>query len=379
MKKLSIIASMLLGLIAFTACSTDRDDNPTLVVPEDGFALYAPGIAANVIDLDGTENMVFQCNQPDYGYTAPVTYMLQFSCDGENWVEFPATHEDPRNLDVNGNDLAVFITNAYVEMGFLEEDFPLTADVFARVRAFVTTQEEATSIFSNVVQFQAYTSFALPAVTLPETLYFCGGFNGWSWETATQAVQQNGQPEKLWRVVYIDDQGFKFNINPAWDGGQVGFDQLNSIGGSLADQIVSKDGNIGATTPGWYLVIIEVTLNGRTFVYDASFEPVEVYLMGPCMADGGWNAYVPEYMFPVPDGNTEFVSPAFLATTAGVEGDCVRAYIRTGLGDWWQSEFIVFNEKIAYRGNGGDQDRVGGTAGQHLYLNFSTDRGRIAD
>ena len=377
MKKLSIFASLLLGLIAFTACSTDRDDNPALVVPEGGFALYNPGIAANVIDLDATSELTFKCNQPDYGYTAPVTYLMQFSVDGVNWTELPTTLTDPNHLLVDGNELAVLITNALVEQGKLEEDFPMTTDVYARARAFVTGLEETTSIHSAVTSFRAFTSFALPAVTLPETIYFCGGFNGWNWETATKGVQQHGQPEKLWRVIYIDDQGFKFNVNPAWDGGEVGFSQLNSITGSLADNITDNGGNISTTQPGWYLAIITVSLQGRTFVYDAAFEPVELYLMGPCMGDGNWSSYVEEYKFPVPSGNTEFVSPAFTVTTAGAEGDCVRAYIRTGLGDWWQSEFIVIDGKINYRGAGDDQERVGGNAGQHLYLNFSTDAGRI--
>ena len=44
---------MLMALVAFAACSTDRDDNPVLTVPADGsFTLYAPGITANTIDLD---------------------------------------------------------------------------------------------------------------------------------------------------------------------------------------------------------------------------------------------------------------------------------------------------------------------------------------
>jgi hypothetical protein len=44
-----------MALVAFTACSTDRDDNPVLQVPANGsFMLYAPGIVANTIDLDNS-------------------------------------------------------------------------------------------------------------------------------------------------------------------------------------------------------------------------------------------------------------------------------------------------------------------------------------
>lgn len=377
MKKLSILATMLLGLIAFTACSTDRDDNPVLSVPEDGFALYAPGIAANVIDLDGTEQLVFKCNQPNYGYTAPVTYVLQLSIDGENWVETTATQNDPNALVVDGNDLAVIVTNALVEQGYLEEDFPMTSDVYARVRAYLSGNEASTSVLSSVVHFRASTSFALPEMTLPETLHFVGSFNGWNWETCVDGVQQNGQTEYLWHILWIDDQGFKFNINPAWDGGEVGFDGLNSIGGSLAGDIVSGGGNIASSNPGWYMVKVKVSLVGRSYQYDLIVDPVEIYLIGPATPNGAWDAGMSDQLFSVPTTNTEFVSPAFGNATAGVEGDCLRVYTVTGLGDWWQSEFIVMDGKIAYRGNGGDQDRVGNKAGGHLYLNFSDDTGRI--
>jgi hypothetical protein len=38
---------------------------------------------------------------------------------------------------------------------------------------------------------------------------------------------------------------------------------------------------------------------------------------------------------------------------------------------------MVFNNKIVYRGNGGDQERVINAVGQKLYLNFGTDTGKI--
>ena len=61
MKKLSILASMLTALVAFTACSTDRDENPVLSIPADGsFKLYAPGITANTIDLDNSTSLTFK-------------------------------------------------------------------------------------------------------------------------------------------------------------------------------------------------------------------------------------------------------------------------------------------------------------------------------
>ena len=43
MKKLSIMASLLMGLVALSSCESDRDDNPTLIMPN-GFTLLAPEV-----------------------------------------------------------------------------------------------------------------------------------------------------------------------------------------------------------------------------------------------------------------------------------------------------------------------------------------------
>lgn len=380
MKKLSIFASLLLGLIALAACSTDRDDNPVLVVPSDGFALYAPGIAANVIDLDGTSTLTFQCNQPDYGYTAPITYLMQFSIDGTNWEELSTTSNDPSRLLVNGNDLAVLITNAYVAQGKLEDDFPLTTDVYARVRAYLTGSEENTQVFSDVVQFKAFTSFALPEFTMPEHVYFIGDYNGWNWETAKEGVQIHSNTDNYWRLIYIGDSGFKINWNKAWDGNDVGFDKLNSVTGGKADVIISNGGNIGVTAgnEGWYLVRAKITIVGRTYQIDLAVEEPKVYLIGPASPNQAWDAAMDNAIFTVPttkDG--EFVSPELRATPGTEAGGCLRAYCETGVGDWWQSEFMVYDGKIVYRATGGDQERVASGAGQKLYLNFTTDEGRV--
>ena len=71
----------------------------------------------------------------------------------------------------------------------------------------------------------------------------------------------------------------------------------------------------------------------------------------------------------------QFVSPAFAKSVPGGDGDGVRAYVKIEGFDWWKTEFMVFDGKIKYRGAGGDQDRVAGSAGQKLYLNFANDTG----
>ena len=67
MKKILLMASVAVAMGLFTACDSDRDDNPTLTIPET-FRLNAPAIAENnTIDLANTETITITCDQPNYG------------------------------------------------------------------------------------------------------------------------------------------------------------------------------------------------------------------------------------------------------------------------------------------------------------------------
>ena len=71
------------GLCLFTACEDDRDSNPTIQQPE-SFVLNEPAYAGNLIDLQTSSTLNLSCaEQPDYGYTAVVTYQPQVSLTGE--------------------------------------------------------------------------------------------------------------------------------------------------------------------------------------------------------------------------------------------------------------------------------------------------------
>lgn len=62
MKKLNIMAAMMVGLLAFASCDSDRDDNPVLTVPE-SFNLLKPEIGDNVIDLASSTAIEFKAEK----------------------------------------------------------------------------------------------------------------------------------------------------------------------------------------------------------------------------------------------------------------------------------------------------------------------------
>lgn len=390
-----ILKSALLLICAvcfFTACSDDNDENPVVKSPTT-FHLNTPALAANgIYDLTHSKSIELTCSQPDYGYPAVTRYTVEVatSADMSDARALSGSYTTAK-IEVDAAELASTLTDLYLAKGMSEHQFPLTAPVYIRVKAVQTTADnkeiEGTAITSNTIELsKVYFAFSLPPVTVPEKLYLVGSFNKWSWDNALEMIPVNGSPNIFWHLVYLDGEGnsagVKFNSDKVWNKNAAGFEKItiNPASDNAAD-IINANGNIGSSKPGWYLMIVECTVVGRDIKYNVTFNKPNVYLQGVCTAAGGWDL-IPDNLFSVPaTADGEFVSPAIgNAVSGGPSGSDpgVRICVKIPNADWWKSEFIVYDKKIAYRGNGGDQTpRVAGAVGQKVYLNFTKETGEI--
>ena len=391
----NILKSALLLLCSvcfFTACSDDNDENPVIKTPTT-FHLNTPALAASgVYDLANSKSIELTCSQPDYGYPAVTKYTVEVATSADmSDAKSMATTFTTAKMEIDAAELASLLTDLHVAKGLREEQFPITAPVYIRLKAVQTTADgheiEGTSIISNVITLSnVYLTFSLPPVTTPEKLYLVGNFNKWSWDSALEMTPVHSATNIFWHLVYIDGQGesagVKFNSNKAWDGNDIGFSKITiNPASEKASNIVNANGNIGSSQAGWYLMIVECTVEGRDIKYNVTFNEPKVYLQGLCTASGGWDL-LPENLFTVPTtADGEFVSPAIGNTVSGgpTAGDPgVRICVKIPGSDWWKSEFIIYDKKIAYRGTGGDQTpRVAGAVGQKVYLNFTNETGEI--
>lgn len=390
-----ILKSALLLICAvcfFTACSDDNDENPVVKSPTT-FHLNTPALAANgIYDLTHSKSIELTCSQPDYGYPAVTRYTVEVatSADMSDARALSGSYTTAK-IEVDAAELASTLTELYLAKGMSEHQFPLTASVYIRVKAVQTTADnkeiEGTAITSNTIELsKVYFAFSLPPVTVPEKLYLVGSFNKWSWDNALEMIPVNGSPNIFWHLVYLDGEGnsagVKFNSDKVWNKNAAGFEKItiNPASDNAAD-IINANGNIGSSKPGWYLMIVECTVVGRDIKYNVTFNKPNVYLQGVCTAAGGWDL-IPDNLFSVPTtADGEFVSPAIgNAVSGGPSGSDpgVRICVKIPNADWWKAEFIVYDKKIAYRGNGGDQTpRVAGAVGQKVYLNFTKETGEI--
>ena len=179
-----------------------------------------------------------------------------------------------------------------------------------------------------------------------------------------QLVPFNKSEEDFWTIIYLHEgEQFKFAPQAGWgdDFGYTGTTINDEAGVNITS---SSDGNLVVGKAGWYLLKVQ---NGSTKALTV-LQP-NVYLIGD--AAGEWNI-ADSHKFTVP--TTEdgvFESPAFAADAE------LRMCVSVDGFEWWQSEFMVFDGKIEYRGRGIDQNRVNVKAGQKVTLNFTAGTGEI--
>lgn len=376
---------MLCALSLFTACSDDRDSNPTLTEPT-SFVLNEPAAKNVKIDLANSTTLSLTCSQPNYGFPAVTRYEVYVSpnADMTDSAKLSTTYTTPK-LDLDAAEVASDLTTLLLNQGKTEADFPMDLPVYFQVRAYMVNtmgnELAGTSIKSNIVSYNdVHLLFSLPPVTTPDNLYLVGNFCAWDWKKGVTMTPVYDHPNVFWHMVYIDEKGVKFNSAQSWDGNEVGFagitvDPSGDLAGEIKD---SGDGNIASSNPGWYLMIVYTSVEGRDVKYNVVFNKPVVNLIGAAV--GGWDEGAAGSEFTVPSAaDGDFVSPALPALAGNDTDGCVRMYCKIPGNDWWHSEFIVGidGNKISYRAMGGDQDRVGCSAGQHVYLNFSTDTGKI--
>ncbi len=374
MKTFNYILSFIVGLLVLSSCDSDRDSNPTLQTPTK-FVLNTPSYVNGVYDLKEANTVLLTCSQPDYGFAAPVSYAVQVATDA-NFSKFATL---PTNYTTARMDVSAFeIAKAIVPLLGVEtaDKFPTTAfPLYFRLKAFIpgVTRD---SIASNVITLpQVKSYFALDAMTMPTNLYAIGDFCGWDWTKSFSMIPVNGNSDKFWALLWCEkDKGMKFNTATAWDGGQFGVADNVKING--ISYSTNGDKNIVFGETGWRLVMATVKIVGRSYSYTFDFSQPDVYIYGA--ANGGTWAADNNWKFTVPTtADGEFVSPALLAT-AGTDASCLRMCVVLSPDiDWWRSEFIILDGKIAYRGNGKDQTRVGCGAGQKAYLNILAGTGSV--
>jgi len=205
----------------------------------------------------------------------------------------------------------------------------------------------------------------------PEELFMIGdGVGDWDWNnTDLPMIPVHSHTNLFWKIVWMNAEGgFKFAPQKEWGGdfGKTG-DGNNGIYAKGGDNIPVPG------EAGYYMVVVNFETEQIAIV-----DP-QVYLMG--QAIGGWDTADPEGLFNV-DNDNEVITMTKTLNAASANDGGLRMYAwftaADWMSDWWQSEFIILDNKIEFRGKGDDQERVEISAGTYkIDLNFKTGAGSI--
>ena len=294
----------------------------------------------------GIDDIVVFSHSSTNVYDDPVfTVKFETTKENQHWKIIPQKNVDAGDIWIDGV-LGVADDGDPSLSGFLTTDKP-GAGKIEKPGKYVMTINMMDGTFS--------------ITDAPTELYMTGDHYNWggTWLPMTPCW---GSDEDFWTIIYLHEgEQFKFAPQAGWGddfGGQA------TIKDEAGANITVSGTNLVAGNAGWYLLYIH---NGteRTFTV---LEP-NVYLIGETA--GEWNV-ADSHKFTVPtteDGT--FESPAFAKDAE------LRMCVSIEGFDWWKTEFIIFDGNIAYRGRGGDQDRVAVKAGQKAYLNFAKGTGEI--
>ena len=264
-----IFTLLLAGAAMFTACTDDREANPTVQQPNI-FELNMPVLGGNVYDLENTDSIRLTYKQPEYGYTAAVKYYAQLSVSG-TWNEATSAEaDDATYIELDGSvtdrefgAAADLVNKAIMKLGNYTHASQLPAEkmsLFVRMRARLHSGYEC---YSNVIKLSVDPYYVALVSADPELWYLIGsciGDGSWGSEVGTGVIplspvegakydDATGKGDLTYTGYFPSDKGFKIIKVPGeWDdqwgadGGDFNKPRLKDADGEGKDFIVPASG-----------------------------------------------------------------------------------------------------------------------------------------
>ena len=200
---------LALSLVAFTACDTDRDDNPVLGpgnMPTE-FVLNESPLSNQFIYISKDNNLKLSWSQPNYPINTVVNYMVQVGLVQGGSIKWNEEGGQPQFLEtsvttctatlsgeeisqaINHND-GITDENNWVDPGYREIAFRVCANIQTTTKVEV----EGTRIFSNAVTFKKMRPDN--SVKGLASLYVIGNCSGW-----TEPAKGNAEALAAWRIM----------------------------------------------------------------------------------------------------------------------------------------------------------------------------------
>lgn len=354
---------LLASFVGFAACENDQ---------EKAYVKPADQVTKPVLSLDGdndieisefTVNMVpaiLNWTKADFGADVLTEYTLEMAATEsfEGAKSVPAGN-NTGTKSLTAKDLSDWAINYFG--GLDNQGNPVKVDYYLRVAASVFLDNPKvtvppTKLYSNSIKLTV-----LPFYIPSAGMFMIGEeFGNWNWssEGIVEMIPVHSFTGHFWAIRYLTaDKKFKWNQQKAWNGSE-----FNTLGDDTGFSLDGGDAKVSKS--GLYMIYIDMENN------KISIEDAKVYGMGDCF--GKWEMG----LYPFSIVNDKLMTIAVAATS-----NELRMYAASSISpigsEWWKMEFIILDGKIAYRGKGNDQERVGASAGQSITLDFNAGTGTI--
>lgn len=238
----------------FTACDSDRDDNPNIdrnnMTTE--FKLNTPAYSTQLVDLATSNTVNFTWNQPNYGFAVPVTYSFQVSAD-DTWTDGSYADVTGSFTNVSGGVSGKALNNGICTIkGWTpDSELPSSMEIYMRCKA-VLADLSVPAVYSNSVKLTVVPM--APVKEFAQFLYAIGDDSGWS---NTHALRSDKDENGMYTgeyagLMYLENE-FKFRSDKdSWDIG-------SNWGVGAEENSLSEGGsNITTQEPGFYKVDVNM-------------------------------------------------------------------------------------------------------------------------
>ena len=298
MKKINLLATLLMGAAVLTSCETDRDDNPRLNVPNT-FTQLTPAIGENVVNLKNSESIEFKAEKaPAYGFPTETSYWIQFTeaADFSDPAKVASTDTKGKSVTyeapANEIDLGLMKLRGYEEADQVNENEVITLKV--RLVASLSHATDSSSYVYSQPQTIKVTPYFLKE-KLPKFWYLIGGIvadGSWSNDPAkigtslTPMYIKAGQSYNRFTgdglieyVGYFTEGEFKILAPEGlsnWNYGMGGGDLKDGEGYKYRDG-GDDTGNLTCSKAGYYRITIDTKEHVMKTEEYAPEDPVKKY------------------------------------------------------------------------------------------------------
>jgi hypothetical protein len=322
MKKLSLL--LIIMTIFFAACEKDKENIVIKgsITPNDLSNLSSSSFVLTRDDAANTFQ-TFKWTQVDYGFTAVITYVLQFDKTSDDFAS-------PVDLVTVTHDTTVAVTigdlNKLMLAAGMNPDEPV--DLQFRVKA--TINPAVDPVFSTLAE-----ATVTPYATSFPPIYMCGqATGGWAWDLYVYKELRSTAPNIYETIGYFVNSGsdatFRFFKDIGWGADSYNYPYFTGTVSDMFENAADGDLNfrfIGVT--GYYKITVNMTT--KSVAMEAVAEPV-LYATGGAL--GGWD-WTTNYI------QLTWKSNGIFQATTDFTTDIFRFFKQAGWGDGYNYTYFA--------------------------------------